>query len=295
MKLGRDVDLSRLTTIRIGGKAKLFAEPETPEELRELILFSRDRDIPLYILGGGSNTILGDINGLVVSMRKLSGLSVSESNSRFVLNVFAGTPLREVIALSVRENLRDVYKLVGFPATVGGAVAMNAGSFGVEFSQFLKRVSFVSWSGELQEVSVEELSFSYRASPFPSEGVVVSCLLELERSEEPVGDEFTRIRKLRKESQPIDKPTSGSTFKNPYPEYAGALLERVGMKSYRAGGVSFSEKHANFLVNHGEGKFTDVLTLLSEAKRRVYEEFGIELEEEVRLVEDSGADGWKVL
>ncbi len=295
MELLRDHDLSRLTTIRIGGRARFFVEPRSYEELRELILFSREKDIPLYILGGGSNTIFGDIGGLVLSMRRLSRMRVESSNGKLLIEVLGGTPLRDLISLSVKENLKGIYRLAGFPATVGGAVAMNAGAFGVDISQFLKRVVFVDWSGELKEVGAEELEFSYRSSPFPTEGLVLSCLFELERSNIPVESEFKRIRERRKRSQPIEKPTSGSTFKNPYPMYAGELLERVGMKSYRVGGVSFSGKHSNFLINHGEGSFEDVIALIGEAKRRVYEEFGVKLEEEVRLVEDSGLDGWKVL
>ncbi|RLJ70352.1 UDP-N-acetylmuramate dehydrogenase [Hydrogenivirga caldilitoris] len=295
MNLLKNYNLSKLTTIRIGGKAKFFAQPADFNELRELILFSREKDIPIYVLGGGSNTIFGDIGGLVISLRKLTGMKVERKGEVFLIESLAGTPLREIVSLSVKENLDGLYRLVGFPATLGGAIAMNAGAFGVEISSFVRRVIFVDWNGEIKEKNSEEIEFSYRSSPFPREGLVLSCLLELPRSDTPVEGEFKRIREKRKRTQPIDKPTSGSTFKNPYPLYAGELLERVGMKSYRIGDVSFSEKHSNFLINHGEGRYGDVLKLVNEAKRRVYEEFGVRLEEEVRFIEDSGVDGWKVL
>ena len=295
MELLRGYELSRLTTIRIGGRSDMFAEPSTPEEVRELVMMSRDMDVPLFVVGGGSNVILGDFKGLVISTRKLSGIEVEPKNGRLRVKALAGTPLRELIALSVKENLKGLYRLVGFPATVGGAVSMNAGAFGVEVSNFLKRVVFLNWDGEVVEADTSELSFGYRSSPFPEMGLVLSCTFEFEKSEHPVQEEFNRIRVRRKSTQPIDKPTSGSTFKNPYPEYAGRLLEEVGMKSCRVGGVAFSGKHSNFLVNLGEGSFSDVVKLIGEAKRRVYEEFGIELEEEVKLIEDSGLDGWKVL
>ena len=172
---------------------------------------------------------------------------------------------------------------------------MNAGAFGVEMKDFILEVTYLDWSGELRKIAREGLEFSYRSSPFPRKGIVVSCLLRLRRSEEPVSEDYNRIRRLRRSTQPINVPTSGSTFKNPLPHKAGELLERVGMKGCRLGGVAFSEKHSNFLVNLGEGSIEDVKALIEEAKRRVYEEFGIDLEEEVRLVEDSGSDGWKVL
>ncbi len=289
------MELSGFTSIRVGGKADYFAKPRNLAEIRDLVAFAQDKDLPLYILGGGSNTIFGDIKGLVLSTSSLRGLKVTEKNGSFLVEARAGTPLKELIAFSVKENLQGLYKLLGFPASVGGAVSMNAGAFGVEISSFLREVSFMDWEGRLHRVKAEELTFSYRSSPFPSTGIVLSCLFELRKSENPVVEDYRRIRDRRKVSQPINMPTSGSTFKNPYPNYAGELLERVGLKGYRVGEVSFSEKHANFLVNHGGGSFGDVVRLIEEAKRRVREEFGILLEEEVRLVEDSGSDGWKVL
>jgi len=291
----RGEDLSRFTTIKIGGKADYLLFPSSYGEVKEAILFSKEKDLPLFLLGGGSNTIPGDIGGVVVGLSKLRGMKVISEGDTFYVEVLAGTPLKEVISLSIKENLEGIYKLAGFPATVGGAVAMNAGAFGVEFSNFLKEVLYVSWSGELVRARAEELVFSYRSSPFPKEGIVLSCTLELRKARENVLEDFKKIRRVRKDSQPINQPTSGSTFKNPNGNYAGRLLELVGMKGCRVGNVAFSEKHANFMVNLGGGTFEQVKALVEEAKRRVFEEFGIVLEEEVRLVESCGSDGWKVL
>ena len=295
MELFKGYDLSRLTTIKVGGKASLFAQPRTFEDLAYLLELSRDRDMPVYVLGWGSNTIFGDVKGLVISLRNMSGIRVIGSGDRLLVRAMAGTPLRELVSISVKERVKDFYKLAGFPATVGGAVAMNAGAFGVEVSSFLKSLMVMEWSGNIRELTAEELVFSYRRSPFPHRGLVIECVFEFERSDSSVEGEFRRIRERRKRSQPVDKPTSGSTFKNPYPHRAGELLERVGMKSYRIGDLSFSEIHSNFLINLGRGSFYDAVKIIEEAKRRVYEEFGVCLEEEVKLIEDSGIDGWKVL
>ena len=295
MELIESFDLSRLTSIRIGGRVKYLALPENVEDLSAAVRMSREEDIPLFILGGGSNTIFGDVEGFVVYLERLRGLSVKEDNGYLLVEALAGTPLKEITGLALRENLEGIYRLLGFPATVGGAVAMNAGAFGVEIKDFILEVTYLDWSGELKRLRREELDFSYRRSPFPKTGVVVSCLFQLRRSERPVIEDYRMIRNLRRSTQPINVPTSGSTFKNPLPKKAGELLERVGMKGYRVGGVAFSEKHSNFLVNLGGGSIYEVKELIGEAKRRVYEEFGIELEEEVRLVEDSGSDGWKIL
>ncbi len=295
MEILKEIDLSRFTSIRIGGKAKFFSEPESFEELSYIVKFSKEKDLPIFVLGGGSNTVFGDVRGIVLSTRKLRGFKVFQSGDDISLNVLTGTPLKDLVKLSVKENLEGIYKLIGFPATVGGAVAMNAGAFGVEMKDFLEEVTYLSWSGEIRTSRAEELNFSYRSSPFPELGLILSCKLKLRRSKESVLERARRIKLRRKGNQPVNFLTSGSTFKNPYPMYAGELLERVGMKGFRIGGVAFSEKHANFLVNLSKGSFEDVRRIVEEAKRRVYEEFGIYLEEEVKLIEDSGSEGWKIL
>lgn len=295
MDIEKWVKLAPLTTIKIGGKAELLGKPTSKEELIKLITLSKEKDKPILILGNGSNTILGDVKGVVIDMSKLRGVEVSSTGGTFYLKAFAGTPLKEVIGIALRNNLQGIYKLLGFPASVGGAVAMNAGAFGVEIKDFLWEVEYITWEGELVSCKASELHLSYRSSPFPELGVVVSCTFKLSLSDKPVSEEYAKIRKKRKASQPINLPTSGSTFKNPYPQHAGMLIEKVGMKGYRTGDVAFSEKHANFLVNLGEGSFEEVKRIIGEAKRRVHEEFGVNLEEEVKLIEDSGLDGWKVL
>ncbi len=295
MEILRGVDLSPFTSIGIGGRASLLARARDVSTLRELVRLSRGEGIPLFVLGGGSNTIFGDVEGLVVSMRPMRSMEIREENGGVAVTAQAGVPLREIVSLALRENLEGVYRLFGFPATVGGAVTMNAGAFGVEMADFIRSVTFMDWEGGLHRLHRGELGFSYRRSPFPDLGVVVSCELFFRRGGGAVREEYSRLRRKRKSTQPLNLPTSGSTFRNPPGAYAGELLEKVGMKGYRIGGVAFSDVHANFLVNLGGGSFGDVLRLVEIAKERVREEFGLELEEEVKLVESRCADGWKIL
>ncbi len=283
--------LSSLTTIKVGGVARYYGQPSTLEELKYLLDFAKDKDIPLFILGGGSNTVFGDFEGLVINMKGFTGMHVESLGETYKVTAFAGTPLKEIIKLALRKNLEGIYRLAGFPATVGGAVSMNAGAFSVEIRDFLEEVEFLSWNGETVRAKAEELRFGYRISPFPEIGVVLRCTFKLRRSDKDVTEEYRGIVMKRKKSQPINLPTCGSTFKNPYPFYAGELLEKVKLKGERFGGVAFSEKHANFLVNLGWGKTADVKKALQEAKRRVFEEFGIRLQEEVRIVESGGSYG----
>ncbi len=295
MLLERDFPLKELTTIKIGGKALYYAEPKDLKEISELLKLSQAKDLPLFILGNGSNTILGDIRGVVIHTKKLSGIKLQQKNGKLTVEALSGTPLKEVIKLAAKENLKGIYKLLGFPASVGGAISMNAGAFGVEISEFLKEVYFLSWEGELIKASREELEFSYRKSPFPELGLIYKAVFEFEVSREPILGDYNRIRKIRKEKQPINLPTSGSTFKNPEGDYAGRLLEKAGLKGFKLKELAFSEKHANFLVNLGNASFSEARDLIDLAKERVYDAFGVILKEEVKLIESSGSDGWKIL
>ncbi|WP_461829220.1 UDP-N-acetylmuramate dehydrogenase [Aquifex sp.] len=295
MLLERDFLLKNLTSIKIGGRASYYAEPKSLEELSGLVKLSQAKELPLFVLGNGSNTILGDIKGVVVHTKNLSGLKLQRRNGKLTVEALSGTPLKEIIKLAVRENLKGIYKLLGFPASVGGAISMNAGAFGTEISEFLKEVYFLSWEGELIKASKEELEFSYRKSPFPKLGIIYKAVFEFEISSEPFLADYNRIRKIRKEKQPINLPTSGSTFKNPEGDYAGRLLERAGLKGFKLKELAFSEKHANFLINLGNASFSEAKDLIALAKEKVYDAFGVILKEEVKLIESSRSDGWKVL
>ena len=295
MEFERDVALGSFTSIGIGGKARLFLKARDKKGLKEGIEFSRSEDIPLFILGGGSNTVLGDVRGLVIRMDEFFPLEVLNGSQEVKIRVSGGTPLKEVIGLAVRENLDGIFRLAGFPATVGGAVAMNAGAFGVEIADFIEEVEFVDWEGNVHRAKREDLTFGYRNSPFPKIGVVTEVLLRLRCAEKNVKEEFGIIREKRRRSQPINKKTSGSTFKNPSGEKAGRLLEMAGMKGYRVGNVCFSDLHANFMINLGGATISDVRDLIETAREKVRDSTGYLLEEEVRLIEDSGSEGWKVL
>ncbi len=296
MNIIHNADLSHLTTIKIGGRCHTLAFPETEEDIRYLINLSRDKDMPVYILGRGSNTIFGSIKGVVINMSRLRSTPIiKEGNNHIEVTLKGGNPLSDLINISVEKNMDGVYRLYGFPATIGGAVSMNAGAYGYEICKSLKRIKFITWEGNTEEAEVSDLSFGYRKSPFPHLGVVIEATFELYPSSISVKEEIAKIKTDRIKKQPINMPTSGSTFKNPKEAPAGLLLEKSGVKGLKKGNVMFSQKHANFLINLGGGTFEDTVYLIKRAVELVKNETGIVLEEEVRLVEDSGTDGWKIL
>lgn len=286
----KNFPLREKTTIKIGGVAKLFFVPNSVDELREYLpkLVS---DYRLYFLGGGSNTIFGNFKGVVISSEKLKGFKVlKETDGGILLEVLSGTPLRELIPLSIKGNYCGLETLFGIPRiTIGGAVAMNAGAYGSEISKTVRGIFYIDPStGE--EIFEEKPLFGYRFSEFPEKGFITKVYLFLERCNCDLKRKLRELNLKRKKSQPLEFPTSGSTFKNPSGDYAGRLLQAVGLRGFcTESRLCFSEKHANFLVNKEKrATFGEVLELINLAKERVCKEFSIRLEEEVKIVSTDG-------
>lgn len=276
-----DVNLSRLSTLRVGGKGKEYFKVFNYKELREAL-----RGEKIFILGGGSNSVFGNFSGRIIDLKGLRKFKVFEEKEGLRVICGAGLPLKELVSLALRENLKGIYRLYGFPATVGGAVAMNSSAFGYEISEDLRKVLVMDWEGNLKEFKREELKFSYRKSPFPREGVVVEAEFLFKRAGESVREDFLKVREKRRKSQPLGERSCGSTFKNPKGFFAGKLLEEAGLRGFRLGSLAFSRKHANFLINLGGGTYYELLKILEVAKERVFKLFGVELEEEIVLVDD---------
>ena len=285
MVVFNDFPLRDKTTILIGGKTKLLFSPKSVEELKSTLpkLVS---NYETYFLGGGSNTIFGDFKGVVISSENLKGWRIIEETPEWVrLEILSGTPLRELIKPSIQNGWCGLETLFGIPRiTLGGAVAMNAGAYGVEIGKFVEKVFYIDPpTGEIFE---DKPAFGYRSSPFPRRGFVYKAVLKLPKCGLDLRQRVRELNLKRRKNQPLNFPTAGSTFKNPKGFYAGKLLEEVGLKGFcTENGLCFSKKHANFLVNISKkATFGDVLRLIDLAKERVFKEFGILLEEEVKIV-----------
>jgi UDP-N-acetylmuramate dehydrogenase len=284
-QLKRKFPLKEYTTIKIGGWAELFFTPSKEEDIIQL-LPKLAQDYPLYYLGGGSNTIFGNFKGVVVYTGNLKGWQiVKETYEGVYIEALAGTPIKDFYPLCVEKSLFGLEMLMGIPRiTIGGAVAMNAGAYGREISSVVEKVTYFDpTEGVLKEIKPQ---FGYRSSPFPQKGLVLKVLLKLEKKKESFKRVVAELSRQRREKQPLSYPTAGSTFKNPPQGYAGKLLQEVGLKGFcTKNGLCFSEKHANFLVNRDlKATFDDVLKILDIAKERVFREFGIVLQEEVKIV-----------
>jgi UDP-N-acetylenolpyruvoylglucosamine reductase len=284
VKIERDVPLSRLTTLGTGGPARAFATPESVAELAEALGWAAAEGLPVHVVGLGSNLLVAD-GGVDALVLKLTGELASVDVDGITL--VAGGGATNAVAL---HRARDA-GLGGFefasaiPGTVGGGVKMNAGAYGGDFAGVVREALVVDGDGE-RALTPPELELSYRHSNVQPGQVVARVVLELTpRPPEEIRAEVKQLSERRKASQPTNRRTFGSVFKNSQPELgAGRMLEECGLKGHRIGGAVISPRHANFIENDGDATTADAIALMVEARRRAHERFGVRLEHEVQLL-----------
>ena len=284
----RDVPLSTLTTLRIGGAAELVLLPHDGGAMLRLLDLLSLTETPFYVLGAGSNLLASDTGygGALLLTARLDRLSVSHGT----LRVGAGVRLSRAVNAAREAGLSGLERLYGIPGSIGGALAMNAGAFGCEISEHLSHATL--YDPETRRVFVasrDELEFSYRHSAIASRGlIVISAAFGLRSdSREAIGRRMREVIEQRRESQPKGYPSAGCIFrKTADGRSAGALIESVGMKGRRCGDAVISEKHANFIINVGRASASDFLALAESARRAVLDAHGVLLEYELRLLGD---------
>lgn len=297
-----DEPMSNHTSIRIGGKADALAYPTSLEEITGLLSLLRQRKVPYFLLGAGSNLIVRDkgIRGVVLSLSQ--GFSSLRQEEPAVLYVETGVGIPRLIEFSAEKGLSGIEPLVGIPGNLGGALVMNAGTVDGDIGRVVLNVTFVNPDGKIMTWEREKARFDYRESHFPRGAVLLSARLKLESSTpEAVREKVEKFRAKRIETQPLNVPNLGSVFKNPQGKnqarravegaatqapkwYAARMIEESGLKDVRVGGARISSKHANFIVNEGRATAKDVLTLVGLIKDKVKERFGVILELEAQVV-----------
>ena len=284
--------MSRHTTFRIGGEAELFVSPSL-EEAQGILAFCRKRAIPVTILGNGSNVLVGDkgIPGLVLSFGREASewewFEIEEAGIRLTgMTVQAGALLSQVANAAAEHGLTGLEFAAGIPGTIGGAMIMNAGAYGGEMKDVVKRVRVLLPDGTTEDWATEEMELSYRSSRMMKEGaIVLSVTLWLALGEkETVKRRMQELREQRIEKQPLEYPSAGSTFKRPEGYFAGKLIMDAGLRGYAVGDAAVSEKHCGFVINKGEATAADVRQLMKEVSEKVEAEFGVRLEPEVRFL-----------
>ncbi len=287
-RLLTDELMSRHTTFRVGGPADYYVEVERESELAEVLELCRQQSISYYVVGNGSNLLVGDrgYRGVIVALgRHFSEVEKIEDNK---IRAGAGALLSVVAKAALREALTGMEFASGIPGTVGGAVVMNAGAYGSELADVLSQVRIFDPEKGVQKIPATELELGYRTSNIPTRGLVVLgaefCLKPGKAT--AIGDRMEELAAKRKAKQPLEYPSAGSTFKRPEGYFAGKLIEEAGLAGFSVGGAQVSEKHCGFVVNRGAATAADVRLLCREVQQRVQAQSGVELELEIKLLGD---------
>lgn len=275
--------MSRHTSFKIGGPAQVLARPKTTEELINIWNTCHNENIPLTILGDGTNMLVADegLKGVVVLTNKMNEVKINGT----IITAAAGVRLAKLAEEACKENLAGLAFASGIPGTVGGAVYMNAGAYGHEIKDFCQTVQMLD-NGKSVIVPVEQMGFGYRKS-MVQEGrmLVLEATFKLTQGNaNEIREEMKNLNNKRRASQPLDYPSAGSTFKRPEGYFAGKLIEDCGLKGFSIGGAQVSEKHAGFVINKGGATAKDVRDLIEAIRQRVHDRFGVWLEPEVRVL-----------
>lgn len=293
MKILKNEPLKQHTSFRVGGPAKVYVIPEDIEELQKLIRFLHEEKLPYDIIGNGTNLLVSDagVDHVVVEIgRALEGIELlPEANASdektYYIRVLAGTLLSKAAQFAATQELSGMEALRGIPGTLGGAVTMNAGAYGTEMKDVLYSVDVLTPEGELRTLTPAELALGYRHSVIPERGyVVVAATLALRKGDPAeIKARMADFQNRRKEKQPLDKASAGSTFKRPEGYFAGKLIEDTGLRGFRHGGAQVSEKHCGFVINDGTARAADIYWLIGEVRKRVLLEQHVELTPEVKI------------
>jgi UDP-N-acetylmuramate dehydrogenase len=274
------------TTFRVGGKAEALCAVQDVQQLKDLFSFAARESLPYLVVGKGSNLLVkdGGLKGIALLLKgSLEGVEEKEGT----IQAGGGLGLSELVRFSREKGLAGLEFLAGIPGTVGGAVAMNAGAWGKSAGDVVTGVEILTADGERMTKNRSELQFGYRKAVFPIGSVVVRALFKgTQDRPEAIGERIRDYLERRKAGQPLDYPSAGSVFKNPPHDYAGRLIESVGLKGKRIGGAMISDKHANVIVNVGGARAQDILTLMETARQMVREQTGVDLEPEIKVVGD---------
>ena len=278
--------MARYTTFHIGGPADVLVNIAAPSEIPLALRAAKLAEAPVTLIGNGSNMLVrdGGIRGLVI---RIDGAMAAIRREGDMLHVQSGALMRSAANFAMNEGLSGLEEIAGIPGTIGGGVIMNAGAYGGELSQIVTRVDAISLSdGKPVSFEGDALGFSYRHSAMMRAGVVVTDVTMQLRPGDPaqIKARMDELAKARREKQPLEYPSAGSTFKRPEGYFAAKLIDDCGLRGLSVGDAQVSEKHAGFVINRGSARASDVLELMEQIKTRVFDAYGVTLEPEIRIL-----------
>lgn len=282
-----DEPMSKHTSFLAGGKAKYFAKPDGVEELRALLSYARTHSLDYLVMGKGSNILVSDsgYQGLVIMIGKaFSGIKVKEN----VVEAGSGASMASVANVILENSLTGFEGLSGIPGSIGGAIAMNAGAYGYETGNILEEAEFLDDELNLRSLPLSKLDMGYRRSIFSDKSyVILKAKFRLRKDEQAaIKERMDDFKQRRLNNQPLQYASAGSTFKRPEGYFAGKLIQDAGLKGVNIGEACVSEKHSGFVINKGGATATDIYKLICYIQAKVYAEFKVRLEPEVKLIGD---------
>ncbi len=280
--------MKKYTSFKIGGPAECLIKIETKEELKEALILANENNIPITVIGNGSNVLVLDegIPGITL-MIKIEGISIQTlDDKKFIVKIGAGEKIAKVGRMFLNNSLTGFEEISGIPGTFGGAVRMNAGAHGKEMKDIVKNVTCVDYFGNEKVFNNQEMKFEYRKSILKEEKYIVTEVeIELEKGKtEEIKAKMDEYAKFRKEKQPLEYPSAGSTFKRGEDFITAKLIDEAGLKGYSVGDAEVSTKHAGFVINKGNATAKDVLELVNKVKEEVYKKFQKKIELEVEII-----------
>lgn len=289
-----DVSMKTKTSFRVGGPADVLAIPGDEDELKRLVRYVREKGLPSFILGRGTNLLVldGGIRGVVIDLSRFNTLEVRNEG---IVYAGAGAPLPKLVYFAMDNSLTGLEFASGIPGSVGGAIIMNAGAADSEIKDVVESVKLMSDSGEVSEIKRESLVFNYRNLSLPGGSIVLGATFRLKAGKRDlIKERVHSILNARKSKQPLDFPNAGCIFKNPPSNHAGRIIDQAGLKGLQFGGAKVSELHANFIVNSGAATAKDILSLINDLQEKVYERKGVSLEPEIKIVGETERAGVRV-
>lgn len=286
-KIKYNEPMAKHTSFKIGGPAQCFINAESVEEIKQICKVASKNDINLTIIGNGSNLLVTDngINGIVVKVN-IKKFELEFSNDNVSLIVGAGNKLGEIAQKLLRNEITGFEFAAGIPGTIGGAVRMNAGAYGKEMKDIVETVKYMDYDGNIYEKSNKDLEFEYRKSMFAkNKFIILEAKLKLQKGNaQDIKDKMLEFEQSRKQKQPLEFPSAGSTFKRGTDFITAKLIDEAGLKGYRVGGAMVSTKHAGFVVNENNATAQDVLNLVKHIKQEVYKKFNKKIELEIQVI-----------
>ena len=278
-----DEPMSKHTTFKIGGLADFFVTPTESEQIKKIIIFSKQNNIPLTIIGNGSNILVKDsgIRGITIKP-KIENIQIEDD---FII-AGAGVNLTKLSKVAMLNSLHGLEFAYGIPGCVGGAIKMNSGAHELEMKDVVYETSYIDYDGNIKNINNEEHKFEYRKTRFFDEkAIILETKLKLVKgNKEEIKEKMDEYMKIRREKQPLEYPSAGSVFKRGKDFISAKLIDDAGLKGTRIGGAEVSKKHAGFIINVNNASYSDVINLINYIKEEIYKKFKVNIEEEIQII-----------